>query len=177
MATRTGNGNSGASVKGTLQLVPKGQQTAPTGGNGNGKKTSALWTSLYEEALSAERSLRAILPHVFTHSAPDTATRTALRAVSELCEHLMRVRSETESGERALESGLFDGARLLSLGEVATLLGMSTDKVSGMLDEGVLPHLYIGGMLRVPSDRLHSLIEGAVRYGRDGRNGNGNGSA
>lgn len=129
------------------------------------KVSAALYARLCQEAAEAETRLRSILPHVFSHTAAESVTRRALQAVGELSEHLMRLKATAEADERLYESAEGESA-LLSLGDTALLLGMSTDKVASMIDDGVIPHLYIGGMLRVPSDRLRAIIDNAVRYGR-----------
>jgi len=126
---------------------------------------SSLWAALYKDAIEAEGRIRAILPHVLAQPAPKNTARAALHSIGELCEHLMRMKATAEADERALVSDAGSN-RLLSLKEVAAWLGCSTDKVAAMIDDGTIPHLYIGGMLRVPAERVRVIIETGTRFGR-----------
>ena len=124
-----------------------------------------LWHGLYRQAVGAEERLRAILPYTQTSVLAEQLARSALKSIADLSEFLLRERAHAERREQERgEGGATDG--LWSVNTVAEWTGLSDDKVRKMVDTGVLPHVMMDGVLRIPAARLLALVDAGIRYGR-----------
>lgn len=144
---------------GTISLLPAKADAPITGAD------PAKWGALYKQSVEAEERLRTILPHVLLNPSAERALRNALAANAEVGEFLMRFRAQAE-GAAAAESNTANKDVLWSVTDCCAWLGCKDDKVRSMVDEGTLPHVIVGGMLRIPSRAVRDMVEAGVKYGR-----------
>jgi excisionase family DNA binding protein len=136
------------------------------GGSGSGEPSigSERLLLLYRQVTAAEESLRSVLPHTLTNPSAERAARAALDNAAQLSEWLLRQRAISEQHERNLAGGTAQG--LWSIKTASQWLELSDDKVRKMVDEGALPHVLVGGVLRIPADKVLALVDAGTLYGR-----------
>ena len=132
---------------------------APAGGG----VTAERWLALYRKAVEAEECLRSTLPHTLANPSMERVARAALANISELGEYLLRqkvVAEQHEQGEESSPHGLW------SIKTAAQWMELSDDKVRKMVDNGVLPHVTVDGVLRIPAALVLAFIEANTHFGR-----------